>query len=248
MNARKIDGALPQSNGSAVGGTSLPLTPAIAMGRRITAARLEAGYTQRELAMAVGITKLRLTRLESGEGGAIGSTLLTALSIALRVTERWLREGDATDLAFQPSGTELLHGVGARTRDALQPGLALLRGLRRQYVMGRLTHAQLLTLCGLAHQFAISTPRADSSIHFSEQSVASRLRSRRIFLGISIEVLAERTGIPGEQLVQMEQGVAVDTESLRLLADALDVDMNWLLLGTTLQVATASASELHVSP
>ena len=68
---------------------------------------------------------------------------------------------------------EVTLSAAAQTHDALQPGLALLRGLRRQYVMGRLTHAQLLMVCGLAHELATTTPCPEAVGHGSEQSIAS---------------------------------------------------------------------------
>ena len=67
-----------------------PLTASEAIGRRICLARLKAGYTQRELASVVGISKLRLVRLETGESGQPGTTQLLALAVALRVSESWL--------------------------------------------------------------------------------------------------------------------------------------------------------------
>lgn len=108
-----------------------------------------------DLAVSVGMTKHRLSCIEMGAAGVPAPSILHAIALALCIPERTLR--------VSTIATGGIDGLNARTmpetkpdsaaRD-LRPGLALLRGLRRRYAMGQLSHEQLRQICKLANAFA----------------------------------------------------------------------------------------------
>jgi transcriptional regulator with XRE-family HTH domain len=209
--------------------------------KRLQSARIEAGYTQLELAALVGISRARLAKIESGDirSHDLPVSIITALAAALSVTDAWLGHGLGAEPAL--AGNARIpqdHPAVAHNHDIdLRTGLALLRGLRRQYVMGRLTHRQLRTVCTLAHELASTTPKEQWAIEHPTRDAGSRIQARRVFLGWTQEALAASAGLPVTLVSEIEHGVCLDQAALAAAATALD------MTSLAIEVAPSASAE-----
>jgi len=67
-------------------------------GQRVRNARIRCGWTQKELALASGLTQSAIGNYESGQRTEPTSAALIKLAAALRVTPEWLRQGSELQL------------------------------------------------------------------------------------------------------------------------------------------------------
>lgn len=201
------------------------------LGSRVRMSRINAGFTQAELAAAVGMTRHMLAKIESGNAGLPASSIVLALAAALHVTEDWLRSGSNSEDHAMQATVDGLPAQGNQSISDLRTGLALLRGLRSHYVLGRLSHAQLRAICDLASDLATTMPLARAPRTPSLGSLGQRLRERRIFLGKTLAELAQSANVPMATLREMESDATVDISSLPQIAHALDVNETWLTSG-----------------
>lgn len=207
---------------------ALIANPPATLAERVQHARIQAGYTQVELASLVGISRIRLAKIESGAERHVPRSVLTAVAAALSVAEPWLRHGEgnaarATDEWLDAESSSI--PIAKNSAIDLRSGLALLRGLRRQYVIGRLTHRQLLTVCALAHELARNTPKGRWALEHPTAGAGGRIRARRVFLGWSIEQLAADAGLSVEVVSQMEHGLCTDPHAFAAAEAALNIDI-----------------------
>ena len=86
-------------------GVALPLRdpdlvqrPPASLAARLQYARIEAGYTQSELAALTGISRARIAKIESGNEPSLPSSIVAALAAALSVAEAWLHHGGDTGM------------------------------------------------------------------------------------------------------------------------------------------------------
>lgn len=77
--------------------------PVATLGDRIKEARTAAGLTQLELASAIGVDPQTVSRIERNQTGEPSAVTITAIAVALKVSERWLVRGlDAPDTSEVP--------------------------------------------------------------------------------------------------------------------------------------------------
>lgn len=197
--------------------------PPTSLAARLQYARIQSGYTQSELAALVGISRARLAQIEFGNARSLPSSIIAALAAALSVAEAWLHHGIGAGM----ESADELHGLVqrrpvAKSKDIeLRTGLALLRGLRRQYVMGRLTHRQLRAVCTLAHELACKTPKEQWAIEHPMRDAGARIEARRVFLGLSKQALATSAALSEEVVSEIEQGICIDPVAFAAAARAL---------------------------
>jgi transcriptional regulator with XRE-family HTH domain len=190
---------------------------------RLQYARIQAGYTQSGLAVLVGISRARIAKIESDNERSLPPSVIAALAAALSVTEAWLHHGgdaemESADEVHGPAG----HRPVAQSEDIeLRTGLALLRVLRRQYVMGRLTHRQLRAVCTLARELASKTPKEQWAIEHPMRDAGARIQARRVFLGLSKQALAASAALSEEVVSEIEHGTCIDPVALAAAAHAL---------------------------
>ncbi len=186
--------------------------PPASLAARLQYARIEAGYTQSELAALTGISRARIAKIESGNEPSLPSSIIAALAAALSVAEAWLHHGGDTGMesAGAVLGPAAHHPVARSKAIELRTGLALLRGLRRQYVLGRLTHRQLRAVCTLAHELASRTPKDQWAIEHPMRDAGARIEARRVFLGMSKQALATSAALPEEVVSEIEGGTCLD--------------------------------------
>nr|WP_197488225.1 helix-turn-helix transcriptional regulator [Bordetella ansorpii] len=97
---------------SRVIGTSLQVET---FGQRLRLARLKAGWTQKELATASGLTQSAIGNYESGQRREPAGASLIRLSQALQVTAEWLSQGQAFAEDGETSASASGSGSRART-------------------------------------------------------------------------------------------------------------------------------------
>ena len=190
---------------------------------RLQYARIQAGYTQSELAALVGISRARIAKIESGNERSLPSSVIAALAAALSVAEAWLHHGVDAEMesADETQGPARRRPVAQSKDIELRTGLALLRGLRRQYVLGRLTHRQLRAVCTLAHELASKTPKEQWAIEHPMRDAGARIEARRVFLGLSKQALATSAALPEEVVSEIEHGTCIDLVAFAAAAHAL---------------------------
>jgi len=66
-------------------------------GQRVRNTRMRCGWTQKELALASGLTQSAIGNYESGQRTEPTSAALIKLAAALKVTPEWLRQGSASE-------------------------------------------------------------------------------------------------------------------------------------------------------
>ena len=195
---------------------------------RLQYARIQAGYTPSELAALVGIPRARIAKIESGNERSLPSSIIAALAAALGVTEGWLHHGGDTEMesADEMDGAAGHRPVAQGKDIELRTGLALLRVLRRQYVMGRLTHRQLRAVCALARELASKTPKEQWAIEHPMRDAGARIEARRVFLGLSKQALATSATLPEEVVSEIEQGTCIDLVAFAAAAHALGMTVH----------------------
>ena len=76
----------------------------------------------------------------------------------------------------------------------------------------------------------------------SQQDVGPRIKSRRVELGFTIRELARRTGLSASFISQVERNkTKVSLDSLRLIAEHLDISIHYFFLDPLPEMAYASA-------
>ncbi|UYO93362.1 helix-turn-helix domain-containing protein [Pollutimonas sp. M17] len=85
-------------------------------GQRVREVRMRYGWTQKELALASGLTQSAIGNYESGQRTEPTSVALIKLAHALKVTPEWLRQGKES--AREPGKESLSKDAGAKKHDA----------------------------------------------------------------------------------------------------------------------------------
>src|SRR3546814_5362403 len=67
------------------------------IGQRVRYTRMRCGWTQKELALASGLTQSAIGNYESGQRTEPTSAALNKLAAALKVTPEWLRQGSESE-------------------------------------------------------------------------------------------------------------------------------------------------------